>query len=96
MLCILTLLCMPNLASGATFGIYAPHEWIKDSSSAAGLPFPKDTIMESTCQTIVGYLRNLWDVGADFDPLGVHGEMVRSLFLAISDLRVIGKDRLQP
>jgi len=57
------LLYMPNLARGAPFGIEDPHEWPKDSQTARNLPFPKEVIMESTCQTIVNYLRNLCEVG---------------------------------
>ena len=90
MLFLLTLLCTPNLASGGPYGRDAPNTWKKDSPEARDLPFPINDVLESTCRSIVGCLRSLWDGGADFDP---QCEMVRNLFLAISDLRVTaGRD----
>ena len=57
MLFFLTLLCMPNLVSGAPYEGDEPVTWEKDSSTARYLPFPINDVLEPTCRSIVGYLR---------------------------------------
>ena len=59
----LTLLCMPNLVSGAPYEGDEPIKWAKDSLRAGRLPFPSNDVMEPTCKCIVGYLRDLWEGG---------------------------------
>ena len=88
----LTLLCMPNLVSGAPYEGDTPIKWAKDSLRAGRLPFPSNDVMEPTCKCIVGYLRDLWEGGA---PIDAHGEMATKIFRAISNLRVTANN-LQP
>ena len=96
MLLFLTLLCMPNVVGGAQpERDLSETAWGKDSAEARSLFFPGTHIMEPACESIVGYLRNLWEQLRAGTPIEEQEENVKSLFHAISNLRVTLGD-LQP